>query len=353
MDEREGNMETYVFDNNRQLIGVVESFQYFRWTRRYSRPGSFELKAIGSTDNANLLKIGNYIWKSDDTELGMIERIELNQDEKETITASGRFATALLDRRIVWGTEVLNGDISPCIGQLIANHLINPSEADRAITYVAFGVTALGINVKTQVSYKNLLDTVTELCDATDVGIRTTFTPKTGVLVMNLYQGGATQAVFAREYENLISQNFIQSVTDYADTALIGGQGEGADRVLATINGASGEERREIFIDARDLNADDFGADYESALVYRGQTKIAEHAEVNVLDAEINSRGNLVYKTDYDLGDIVTVHARRWGVSMNVRITEITESYDESGLALDVVFGRGLLTLAQKFKEGY
>jgi hypothetical protein len=315
--------------------------------------GSFELKAIGSTDNANLLKIGNYIWKSDDTELGMIERIELNQDEKETITASGRFATALLDRRIIWGTEVLSGDISVCIGQLIANHLINPADINREIPYVDFGVTALGINVKTQVSYKNLLDTVMELCGAADVGIRTVFNPKTGKLTMSLYQGGATQAVFAREYENLISQNFIQSVTDYADAALIGGQGEGEERVLATINGASGEERREIFIDARDLNAEDFADDYEAALLYRGQTKLAEHAKVNALDAEINSRGNLVYKTDYDLGDIVTVHARRWGVSMNVRITEITESYDENGLSLDVVFGRGLLTLAQKLKEGY
>jgi hypothetical protein len=345
-------MQIYIYGNNRQLVGVVESVEYFRWTRRYSAPGSFELKAIGSADNAALLQIGSYVYKTDDQELGLIERIELNQDEKETITASGRFATALLDRRIIWGTEILNGDISASVQQLVTNHMISPTNTDRAIPFISFSAASLGIAVKTQVSYQNLLDTVSVLCDAADVGIRTTFAPQTGALAMTLYQGGTTQAVFAREYENLISQNFAQSVTDYADTALVGGQGEGADRVLVTINGASGEARREIFVDARDLSSDDFPNDYTAALLFRGQTKLAEHAMTNALDAEINARGNLVYKTDYDLGQIVTVHARRWGVSLTTRITEITESYDENGLSLDIVFGRGLLTLAQKLKEG-
>jgi hypothetical protein len=233
------------------------------------------------------------------------------------------------------------------------NHLINPTNTDRAIPFVSFAAASLGIAVKTQVSYQNLLDTVSVLCDAADVGIKTTFTPQTGALTMTLYQGGSTQAVFAREYENLINQNFIQSISDYADTALVGGQGEGADRTLVTINGATGEARREIFVDARDLSSEDFPNDYEAALQYRGQTKLAEHAMTNALDAEINSCGNLMYKTDYDLGQIVTVHARRWGVSLTTRITEITESYDENGLSLDIVFGRGLLTLAQKLREGW
>jgi hypothetical protein len=70
------------------------------------------------------------------------------------------------------------------------------------------------------------------------------------------------------------------------------------------------------------------------------------------LDAEVSTHGNLVYKQDYDLGSMVTVHARRWGVAMQTRITEITESYDAAGLSLDVVFGCGAITLAQRLKGG-
>ncbi|GHU81057.1 hypothetical protein AGMMS49992_34210 [Clostridia bacterium] len=36
---------------------------------------------------------------------------------------------------------------------------------------------------------------------------------------------------------------------------------------------------------------------------------------------------------------------------MQTRITEITESYDASGLSIDAVFGRGMLTFVQRLKE--
>jgi hypothetical protein len=61
-------MELYVFNSSRQLAGIVESFEYLRWTRRYSQCGSFELKAIATPENTALLKAGNILWKSDDEE---------------------------------------------------------------------------------------------------------------------------------------------------------------------------------------------------------------------------------------------------------------------------------------------
>jgi len=65
-------MELYIFNTNRELVGIVESFEYLRWTRRYSQCGSFELKAIATQENAELLKEGNIIWKNDDEEAGLL-----------------------------------------------------------------------------------------------------------------------------------------------------------------------------------------------------------------------------------------------------------------------------------------
>jgi len=48
-------MELYIYDQNRELAGVVESFKYFSWTRRYSACGSFALKAIATPENIALL----------------------------------------------------------------------------------------------------------------------------------------------------------------------------------------------------------------------------------------------------------------------------------------------------------
>ena len=341
-----------MYGNTRQLVGVVESFEYLRWTRRYSLCGSFELKAIATPDNIVLLTLGNLLWKSDDEEVGIIEHLEMNQADKETITVSGRFATSFLARRIIWGTETLSGDLSSCAAQLVNNHLIAPTDTNRQITGLAFTSPILGVTVNTQVSYKNLMDTITGLCDASDQGIKTVYDPTAGNLTLTLYAGAVSQAVFSREYENLTSQIYTQSAMDYANTALIGAEGEGASRILASIADSAGEARREVFVDAKDLRQEDFGAGYPAALLYRGLNRLSDLSMAHSFDAEVNPHGNLRYKVDFDLGQAVTVLSKKWGVTLAARITEIEESYDASGQSLNIVFGKGALSLLQKLKGG-
>ena len=345
-------MELYVYGNTRQLIGVVDSFEYLRWTRRYSLCGAFELKAIATPDNIAQLALGNFLWKSDDEEIGIIEHLEMAQSDKEMITISGRFATSFLARRIIWGMETLSGDLSACALQLISNQLIAPSDTNRQIAGVSFTSPVLGVTVNTQVSFKNLMDTITGLCEASDRGIKTVFAPSTGNLIVALYTGAVSQAVFSREYENLTSQIYTQSAVDFVNTALIGGEGEGASRVLASIANSAGEARREVFVDAKDLRQEDFGTGYTDALLYRGQNRLSELSMAHSFDAEVNPHGNLRYKVDFDLGQVVTVLSKKWGVTLAARITEIEESYDASGLALNIVFGKGALSLLQKLKGG-
>ena len=344
-------MQLYIYNPNRELTGIVESFEYLRWSRRYSQCGSFELKAIATQENTALLKEGNIIWKNDDEEAGIIEHLELSQSEHEIITASGRFATSFLARRILWQTEILSGDISVCALQLINNNLINPTDTARQITGISFSSPNLGIPVSTQISYRNLMDSVTELCAASDIGIKTVFTPATGIFTVTLYNGSNSQAVFSKEYENLTEQIYTESVADYANTALIGGEGEGTDRTFVAITSGSGETRREIFVDAKDLRAEDFGTDYVNTLTFRGQSKLNEQAIRYAFDTSVNPHGNLTYKIDFDLGQTVKVISKAWGVSMTTRITEIEETYDADGQSISVVFGKAELTIAQKVRS--
>ena len=344
-------MELYIFNSDRELAGIVESFEYLRWTRRYSQCGSFELKAIATPENTALLQEGNFIWKNDDEEAGIIEHLELSQTEKEIITASGRFATSFLSRRIVWQTEKLSGDLSACVEQLLNNNLISPAETARQIGGITFSSPNLGVSVSSQISYKNLMDAVTELCGASEIGVKTVFTPATHIFTVTLYRGAVSQAVFSKEYENLTEQSYTESASDYANTALIGGEGEGTGRTFATISSGSGETRREIFVDAKDLQSADFGTDYTNALIFRGQSKLSEQAIRYSFDTSVNPHGNLTYKTDFDLGQTVQVISKAWGVSMTTRITEVEETYDADGLSISVVFGKAELTIAQKIRS--
>ena len=344
-------MELYIYNSDRELTGIVESFEYLRWTRRYSQCGSFELRAIATPENTTLLQEGNFIWKNDDEEAGIIEHLEMVQAEQEIITASGRFATSFLSRRIVWQTEVLSGDLSACVEQLLNNNLISPTDTARQIDGIVFSSPNLGVPVSTQISYRGLMDVITELCGASEIGIKTIFTPATHLFTVTLYKGADSQAVFSKEYENLTEQSYTESAADYANTALIGGEGEGESRTFVAITSGSGETRREIFVDAKDLQAADFGTGYTDALIFRGQSKLSEQGIRYSFDTSVNPHGNLTYKTDFDLGQTVKVISKAWGVSMTTRITEIEETYDADGLSISVVFGKAELTIAQKIRS--
>ena len=327
-------MELFIFGANRALMGIVESYEYLRWTRRYSRCGSFELIAIASPENLALLREGNILHKSNDGEAGIIERVELTQDEREIITASGRFATSMLSRRIIWGTETLRGNFTTAISQLLTNHLIAPTDNTRKITGFSFSAPSLNLSVSTQTSYRNLMDAVCDLCDGLEVGVKTIFNPATGQFTVSLYMGAASPVVFSKEYENLTEQIYIESVDGYANTALIGGEGEGSARQFVTIAQGTGENRREVFVDARDLQAADFPNGYTDALIFRGQSQLSELVPRYSFDAAVNPHGNLRYKADFDLGQSVKVISKAWGVSMTARITEIEEVCVRDGQSL-------------------
>lgn len=344
-------MELYLFNNNRELMGLVESYEYLRWTRQYTKCGSFELKAIASDENIALLKIGNILWKNDDAEAGIIEYLEMTLQEQEYITVIGRFATSLLSRRIIWGTEILTGDLSAAVSQLLNNHLIAPANPERKISGATYTPESVGVSVSTQVSYKNLMDTVTNLCDAADVGIKTAFDPIAKLFTVQLYAGSSSQAIFSKEYENIMEQIFTESLLSYANTALVGGEGEGSERTFVTAGSGAGLERYEIFVDAKDLRMEDFPDDYEAALLFRGNTKLAEQAMIQAFDVTVNQYGNLTYKVDFDLGNMIQAVSKRWGISMTARITAVEESYDRDGMSLSVTFGKPLLTLSEKLKR--
>ena len=344
-------MDLLVYDTNRKLIGVVEEYEYLRWTRRYHHSGGYELKAMATPNTLNLLKIGHFLGKSDgDTEVGLIEFAEISMAEREIIEVSGKFATGLLARRIVLETEVLRGDLGVAIGQLLGRNILNTATvAARRISFLSYQPSVLGVNVETQVSYRNLLNVVQGLCEAGDVGIKTELSGTN--LIIKPYIGAEASGVFSREFENIINQTFTVSIKDFATFALIGGEGEGADRTFIQVGGGWNEWRFEVFVDARDLQRENFPTGYEDALRYRGLARLAELALVEAFDATVNQFGNLKYKIDYDIGSKVRVVAKQWGMEITARITELEENYDRDGMSISATFGKPLLTIYEKINQ--
>lgn len=337
-----------VYSKDYERIGFIESYSYLSWVRRYSAVGEFELKC--APENLPLLSLGNVIAKSKDDEAGIIETLLVESVEKELITVRGRFLPVLLESRIIWDTENLNGDIGGCIGQLINNHAVNPTDTGRAIPNLSYKGIVTGKTIQTQISFKNLLETVTGICSETGVGIKSVLTGN-GTSV-SLYLGREQPFVFSKEFENLLSQNYTDSIKDFTNIAKVAGEGEGADRQTVVVGDATGLNRKEIFVDARDLASSEYEDEekYLKALELRGNEKLYEKRRRESFDAVANTNSNLTYRKDFDLGDIVTVKSGLLGISKRLRITEITETYDENGLHMDLIFGDPLPTLSERLK---
>ena len=150
----------------------------------------------------------------------------------------------------------------------------------------------------------------------------------------------------------MLSQNYTDSIKDLANVAKVAGEGEGIDRQIIVIGEASGLARKEIFIDAKDLASSEYedNEKYLMALELRGSEKLYEKRRRESFDAVANTNSNLVYRKDFDLGDIVTVKSSLLGISRRLRITEIIETYDETGLSVDLIFGDPLPTLSERLK---
>lgn len=149
-----------------------------------------------------------------------------------------------------------------------------------------------------------------------------------------------------------MEQEYTDSSNNYRNVALVAGEGEGVDRKKVTIGEGVGLDRYELYVDARDLQKEEMTeAEYRNKLIDRGNSKLSEHKDIQTFDSKINLNSNLKYKVDFDLGDKVTCVSKKWGVTIDTRITEIEEVYEESGKQVNVTFGDSLPTLIDKLKE--
>lgn len=360
-------MELYVFNRDLSFKGILDDFISFRWVRRYYKSGEFELQCKLTSETLNLLQKENIIYKKGDTEAGYIEFRNLKQDTEgeEILVIKGKFLTEYLNRRIIWGTEIISDTAEKSMRALVDRNCINPVDTNRIISNLILGTLKnFSKTVNYQVSYKNLTDELENLSNISDLGHRVNFDITNKKLVFDVYNGldrSVNQsvnppAIFSKEFDNILEQEYVDSLNNYRNLALVGGVGEGSTRKLVTIGNTSGLDRFEIFVDQKSLSNEVNGVamsdtEYNNLLVEKGNAALAETLQIETFDSKVNLNSNLKYKTDFELGDIVTCLSKKWGLVLNTRITEVEEVHEQSGQQIYITFGNNIPTLIDKIKQ--
>lgn len=341
-------MEINVLNNNFEKIAIVDQYRSLIWSKRYYDIGALDLEIEASIETLSIFKKGYYITRGDDDAIYVIKALEVDtQEDGDNYLIIGAYdCKEILQRRIVWNTVVFTGTAENYIRKLITDNVINPTATNRKINNfnlkAAKGFTE---TIDQQVTYDNLADKIIEVC--TTFGYGWKVTRENGQFYFDLYKGVdrsinqdvTPRIVFSPENENIISTKYKTDDSDFKNVALVGGEGEGVDRKKRTIGNAEGLDRYETFIDASGLSSNTEEGDlvdYYNALIAEGKEKLSEQAVTTSFEGEVDTN-SYKYKTDYNLGDLVTVK-NEYGITSNARITEVIETWDDEGYTVEPKF---------------
>lgn len=349
----------YVLDQSFNLVGVIDEYVSIIWRPSYSEVGDFEIYLGASQKAIDLLKQNNYVVRSSDVSVEdgvatyekvmIIKNIQLITDVEngDFISVTGRELKYLLHQRIVWSQTNLSGTAEDAIRQLVDENAINPTDTNRVIPNLALGVSAgLTDTIEKQVTGEHLDTAITEICTTYNYGWDIFVTNNTLVLVVytgldrSYGQSERPYVVFSDDFENLYNTDYQLITESYANTTLIGGEGEGLERIYTTVGYEnSGLERYETFTDARDISQN-LGSENEIAiatylnlLTERGRETLAGLSYTEGFSGEVLSKVAFKYGEDFFIGDIVTV-INKYGIQKNVRVLSAIESEDENGVKL-------------------
>lgn len=349
-------MDLLVLNTDLDAISVVDTYESFIWTDRYRQPGDFELYMSMMLSVLQYIRQDYYIWNRDSEHVMIIEKIRIDSDVEDGnhITVTGRSLESILDRRIVWGQQVIRGNLQNGVKTLLNSCIISPSDSNRKISNFIFkestdpAITSLTIDA--QYTGDNLLTVIEKICTEHDIGFKVTLNDNKQ-FVFELYAGvnrsydqtSNPYVVFSPKFENIINSNYIESKSALKTVTLIGGEGEGSARKYTTVGGGSGLNRREIFTDARDISSDAGNgvtltdAEYTSQLQQRGREKLSENTDVTSFEGQVETTIMFKYGEDFFNGDIVQI-TNEYGHETKARILEIVMSENEEGTSVYPTF---------------
>lgn len=343
-----------------ELLGEIDNYLSFSFLRRYHSPGEFQLVTNRKVQNADKLNIDQLIMLGNDKlKTGIIryKEIKTNEQGEEILTVRGYTLGAITKQRITIPPDNQATDIIEADAETVMKHYVKRNCLDIAGMEIPELLIApnknRGSNIKWQSRYKNLEEELESISRLTNIGwhIYLDFTLKKWIF--DIYNGRNFSVnqninppvIFSPEFDNVKSQEYIDSLVGFGNYAIVAGQGEGVNREIITVgSNATGLDRHVIFVDARDL-------ENIADLPRRGEAKLNEHKRVITFQSEILPKGSFEYEKDWNLGDIVTVKNKDWGVTIDARITEVTEIYEAGGFKLNVTFGESLPTITQKIKS--
>lgn len=378
--------EVYLLDRELNKRYIIDTYSSIIWTPRYNTLGDCELVISASWENLKKIKECKYIIRDDDEMACEIKKIELKTDEEngDQLIITGTDVKDILNQRIVMSQTNFNGLVEDYIRTLINDAIINPKDSNRKIAnFILDDKVGFTEKIREQVTYDYIGDKVQKLCKQYNWGYKVIIKNKN--FIFSLYKGKdrSNYVKFSQNFDNIATTDYLKDDSNIKNFTVIAGEGEGAERSKVTVGESIGIDRKELYIDARDVSSSiDYtellssypnGTEktiggvlyyqvdgksiaiitknekgevsevklcndvYMESLKSTGYERMAQYKSNISFEGKIIVGVNYIYKKDYNLGDIISIE-NEYGISMRTRIVEVIENQDEKGYTMEPTF---------------
>lgn len=387
LSEQDLSIYSYLVNNDEiTLIGEINDASSVMYSKRFYGYGILTMYVPLTNANVDLCKVGNMLCVgSTGKYCYMITGIEPQKDENGfvKIKINARGLEDLLYRRMLYTTyKYTDTPLSDVMYHLVDSNFISlTSEYERRILPHFKLVDGaynqdIGPVVTLQRTGKSVKDRLDEFCEDYDIGYEVYFDTASNEFVFSVlehrdmtYGNSEIPVIFDTETDDILESNYTYSVESEKNMALVVGEAQDSTeeevkiraKVIVGDDTLSGYNRKELYIDARDLQSEsesESGSidemteeEYIELLRSRGAVKLSENAISETFEANIRYYGSQYeYDVDYKLGDKVTVIDRNINVIINIYISEVEHVYSDNGYELRLTIGTGVPTLYSKIK---
>lgn len=324
-------MKLNLYDKALRRIAVIESrYVSCMWSEGYNSTQPFTMELQASDEYKQKVQPDCYVGRDDRKTMMVIKTVKVKDGR---IVASGKQASRCLDDVSFEGTIPA--------GRLLADSIKGAYDSSHGYEGFEVAPSNLPVVYDHQISNKSIMNLLETMCQDTDTGFRVVrFDRKLRVEFYRPEQN--LKLRLAQNYGNMRVDEVTLSTENKKNYAIVLGEGEGDTRSRVYVDLSSGEQKRSMFVDARDILREDgeTSASYNARLYARG----VEHllAKQGTWECALTPLAS-EFGTRYDLGDIVTVLLPDYGMKIQSRIQRFTQQSQNN--KIDTIVEVGNITI--------
>lgn len=306
-----------------------------------------------------------------------ITYVHITKDENglEQLEAQGYMLSWWLNKRCIYPQIVATGTNQYLINLMVKNNCGSAAGTKRRFPLLTFlaqeTIDGVAVEYANEV-YAQLGQEVKARAQAGKLGYDILLNERERLFGFYLYKGndltatnteGNTPCIFSRDFDNVNEQEYTASIENCGNFIYVqGAADDDGSQPVTTVDGegATGLDLVEVFCDATDIARKYQQGEtevtiplntYIAMLKTRGGAELENYGKNINFVSNINTNSNLKFKADFDLGDRITCKETKWGIQIDARITEATETYQKGEETIEATFGDSLPTLVDQIRK--